>query len=312
MIRPTAPPAPPALPALPALPAPPPHHACYRERVTDVPIRPASTIVLLRDSTDGVEVFMVRRHFSIAFMAGAHVFPGGRVDASDADADEGWCDRPSAAEAERGPDLAFRVAALRELFEEAGVLLARTHSGVFPTCDDADTRGRFADDREAVHAGTQTLRTVIDRERLRLALDAVVPFAHWVTPPIEVRRFDTWFFAALMPPRQAAAHDTHESMGSGWFTPQAALDACRRGRINLPPPTWATLRQLEPFTDAAAVMAWARTVAIPMRQPTVQHADGLREILLPDGHAVDPHTGARFETRFVWVDGRWLPGAPTA
>lgn len=277
-------------------------------RVTDVPIRPAATIVLLRDADAGVEVFMVRRTFSIAFMAGAHVFPGGRVDAADAEADDSWCDLPSARDAARGPDVAFRVAALRELFEEAGVLLARQPDGRFASCDEPKARARFAVDREAVHAGSYTLRSIVEREHLRLALDAAVPFAHWVTPPIEVRRFDTWFFAALMPPRQDPAHDAHESMASGWFTPRDALDACRRGRINLPPPTWATLRQLEPFMTAASALDWASALAIPMRQPTVRHdADGGREILLPEADACDPHTGARFETCFTWVDGRWLP-----
>lgn len=274
--------------------------------MTDVPIRPAATIVLLRDTAHGIEVFMVRRTFSIAFMAGAHVFPGGRVDASDAEAGADWCDLPDAAATARGPALAFSVAAVRELFEEAGILLARTPAGSFATCDEA-AAARVAADRDAVHAGSQTLRAVVERDGLRLALDAVVPFAHWITPPIEVRRFDTWFFAAQAPEGQVPSHDTHESIGSGWFTPGAALEACRRGLINLPPPTWATLRQLEPFATVAAVLAWASRVAIPDRQPTVLHVDGAREIRLPSAHAHGGDTGGAFETRFVWVDGRWLP-----
>lgn len=277
--------------------------------VSDIPIRPAATIVLLRDTAQGVEVFMVRRTFSIAFMAGAHVFPGGRVDASDGDAGADWCDLPDAAAASRGPDLSFRAAAARELFEEAGILLARTPGGAFVTYDGAEA-ARVDADRDAVHGGTRTLREVVERDGLRLALDAIVPFAHWITPPIEVRRFDTWFFAARAPEGQVPAHDAHESIESGWFAPRAAIEACRRGRINLPPPTWATLRQLEPFASVSAVLAWASRVAIPDRQPAVLHVNGAREIRLPSGHAHDGETGGAFETRFVWVDGRWLPGEP--
>lgn len=276
-------------------------------QVPDVPIKPAATLVLLRDTAQGVEVFLVRRNFSIAFMAGAHVFPGGRVDPADADADAQWCDLPAGTDAARTPDLAFSVAALRELFEEAGVLLARTGTGALAPCDDPDTTGRYAADRDAVHAGTRTLRSIVEREGLRLALDAVVPFAHWVTPPIEVRRFDTWFFAAQAPARQHPTHDRHESADSGWFTPREALAACRRGQINLPPPTWATLRQLEPFAAVADLLAWARRVPIEARQPEVRHVHDRREILLPHEPHPEPDGAGAFETRFVLVDGRWLP-----
>lgn len=250
---------------------------------------------------------MVRRNFSIAFMAGAHVFPGGRVDAADDDADAAWCDLPHEDAAARGPSVAFRVAALRELFEEAGVLIARTPDGSWLSVDDPGAAQRFALDREAVHAGRVSLRSVVEREGVRLALDAVVPFAHWVTPPIEVRRFDTWFFAVGAPARQMATHDAHESSDSAWFTPSAALQACRERHINLPPPTWATLRQLEPFATAAEVLAWAGAVDLPARQPEVRHVDGVREIILPTESSEALHGAGRFESRFAWVDGRWLP-----
>lgn len=277
-------------------------------RVTDVPIRPAATIVVLRDAAGGIEVFMVRRNFSIAFMAGAHVFPGGRVDAGDEGADPAWCDLPRDEESGRGPSLAFRVAALRELFEEAGVLMARAPDGTWMSADDPGAAQRVAHDRDAVHAGHASFRSIVEREGVRLALDAVVPFAHWVTPPVEVRRFDTWFFAVRAPARQVATHGIQESSASGWFTPRAALEACRRGRINLPPPTWATLRQLEPFATTADVLAWAAAVDLPARQPEVRHVDGAREIILPFEPTREAGSAGRFERRFVWVDGRWLPG----
>ena len=260
---------------------------CYSRRVS-AGLRQAATVILLRAGDDDLEVFLLRRRKNATFMSGAFVFPGGIADDGEDDP---------------------RLTAARELFEEAGILLARTPGGAFVTYDGAEA-ARVDADRDAVHEGTRTLREVVERDGLRLALDAIVPFAHWITPPIEVRRFDTWFFAARAPEGQVPSHDAHESVESGWFAPQAAIEACRRGRINLPPPTWATLRQLEPFASVSAVLAWASRVAIPDRQPAVLHVNGAREIRLPSGHAHDGETGGAFETRFVWVDGRWLPGEP--
>jgi 8-oxo-dGTP pyrophosphatase MutT (NUDIX family) len=269
----------------------------------EVPIRPAATVVVLRDTPRGPEVFLVRRHHAVAFMAGAHVFPGGRVDAADADADPAWCDPPAGGVTAPGP--AWFVAALRELFEEAGVLLARTLALTFVSFTNAGDRARFERYRHDVHQGTRTFRDVIAAERLRLALDAIVPFARWLTPPDEVRRFDTWFFLACVPDGQQAAHDTTESTDSVWLAPADALAQARRGVITLPPPTWATLRELEPFTSAAAALDWARSRIIVERRPQLVEEDGRRVILLtgtePSAEAVP------FETRFVFENDRWLP-----
>ena len=122
--------------------------------------RPAATVVLLRDSAHGPEVFLVRRHESTAFMGGAHVFPGGRVDAADRDGDAAWAD---------GDSSPYHVAAARELFEEAGVLLARAANGHFVSLADAATHERFSKYRHAVHDGLASLRSVVDGEGLRLA-----------------------------------------------------------------------------------------------------------------------------------------------
>src|SRR5207237_7560669 len=140
--------------------------------------RPAATVVVLRDCPAGPEVFMVRRHEGTAFMGGAHVFPGGRVDAADASADATWCDGiahaiaqlPSVPPAEA---TAYHVAAARELFEEAGVLLARDRSGAFVSLAGPD-HDRFKRARHAVHAGSTPLRAVVDMQGSRLALDALV------------------------------------------------------------------------------------------------------------------------------------------
>jgi 8-oxo-dGTP pyrophosphatase MutT (NUDIX family) len=276
----------------------------------DTPIRPAATVIVLRDSSAGPEVFMVRRHHAVAFMAGAHVFPGGRVDAGDHDASADWCD--GIAEAARQlPDLAadaalaYHVAAARELFEEAGVLLARSPGGAFMPLAGAEQHARFMRHRHAVHAGTRTLRSILSEEGLRLALDALVAFAHWVTPPVDTRRFDTRFFAALVPPSQTPAHEEVESTESAWTTAAAALAAATRGEIVLPPPTWATLRELEPFASVDAAIEWARTRTVFRREPKLVEDEHTRMLVLPGDPLNPEHETVTFETRFRWVEDRW-------
>ncbi|HMB79260.1 MAG TPA: hypothetical protein VKI43_04310, partial [Vicinamibacterales bacterium] len=141
--------------------------------------RPAATVVVLRDGPAGPEVFMVRRHADTAFMGGAHVFPGGRVDAADGNADGAWCDGIEHAARQlnglpAAEALAYHVAAARELFEEAGVLLARHPGGDFVSLAGAEDHERLKQDRTRVHEGQTTLRAVIEREGLHLALDALV------------------------------------------------------------------------------------------------------------------------------------------
>src|SRR5207245_1561001 len=154
--------------------------------------RPAATVVVLRDSSAGPEVFWVRRHADTAFMGGAHVFPGGRVDAADREGNGEWCDGIPHAEAQLNAlpgaeAVAYHVAAARELIEEAGVLLARDASGAFVSLAGADDHARFKRARHDVHGGKTTLRAVVARERLQLALDTLVLVSHWVTLPIDTR-----------------------------------------------------------------------------------------------------------------------------
>jgi 8-oxo-dGTP pyrophosphatase MutT (NUDIX family) len=274
--------------------------------------RPAATVVVLRDGPGGPEVFMVRRHEGTAFMGGAHVFPGGRVDAADRDGDPLWCDGVDAAvdrfpEVDRVDAVAYHVAAARELFEEAGVLLARDAGGRTISLTAADARQRFLAYRHDVHDGRSTLRGVLDRERLRLSLDALVPLAHWVTPPIDTRQFDTRFFVTRVPADQAPAHDETETTHGAWLTPSAAIAQSIDGDIILPPPTWTTLRELERFTSVEDALAWSRSRRISRRQPKLIEEDGRRLLLLPGDpqypEADDSERPA--ETRFVLVDRRW-------
>src|SRR3954464_4008787 len=173
--------------------------------------RPAATVVVLRDGPAGPEVFMVRRHEGTAFMGGAHVFPGGRVDPAGGDGDDSWCDGIAHATGQLdglpgAEAVAYHVAAARELFEEAGVLLARHPGGDFVSLAASEDHDRLKQDRTAVHEGKTPLRAVIERERLRLSLDALVIFSHWVTPPIDSRQFDTRFFMTRVPAHQTPAH----------------------------------------------------------------------------------------------------------
>jgi 8-oxo-dGTP pyrophosphatase MutT (NUDIX family) len=266
----------------------------------DVPVRPAATVVLLDDATGALKVFMVRRHHAVAFMAGAHVFPGGRVDPGDRDVQSCWCDLPYEADDPGRPNHAVRAAAVRELFEEAGILIARDDAGDIVAIDEHPVRSRFDTYRSDVHENRVSLRKVAVRERLRLALDALIPFARWITPPTELRRFDTWFFVARMPPRQHAAHESIEATDSFWIAPADALAAARRGDMLLPPPTWVTLQSLAAFTSVDEVLHWASTVAIEGRQPSVVKESDGTHMLLP-GDAL---------TRFVLQDGRWCPEPP--
>jgi 8-oxo-dGTP pyrophosphatase MutT (NUDIX family) len=260
---------------------------------------------------------MVRRHEGTPFMGGAHVFPGGRVDAADADADATWCDGVDHAVQQLSSlpsheALAYHVAAARELFEEAGVLLARHPAGDFVSLTAAADHERLKHDRTRVHEGTASLRAVVEREGLRLALDTLIGFAHWVTPPIDSRQFDTRFFMTRVPPQQTPAHDDTETTHSLWVRPADAIAQAGRDEIVLPPPTWSTLREIEPFATVKEALAWARGRTVIRRMPKAIEQDGHRMLLLP-GDPLHPDPGGDDpprETRFVLIDRRWRAARP--
>jgi 8-oxo-dGTP pyrophosphatase MutT (NUDIX family) len=280
---------------------------------------PAATVIVLRDVAAGIQIFMVRRHTGSAFMPGADVFPGGRVDEGDREAAaERWCDGIAQAAAHlddmhRHAAVAYHVAAVRELFEEAGILLARDRQGQFVRLDDAERQVRFRRHRREVHSGARSLREMLEAEGLRVALDALVPFAHWLTPPIDVRRFDTRFFVARMPSGQTPAHDDTETTHGAWVTPADALDRCRRGDTSLPVPTWITLRELEAFATVDHVLAWARGRRIQVCEPQLVERGERKWLVLPGDplSSEPPREPPPAETRFELVEGRWLARSVT-
>jgi len=236
--------------------------------------RDAATVMLLRSSAAGLEVYMLRRQASMAFAAGAYVFPGGSVDARDADEDVAWSG-PEAAEWGRifdaPPALARALvcAAVRETFEESGVLLAgeSASSVVADTTSDA-----WEADRRALLDRSISLAELLARRRLVLRADLLRPWSRWITPVVEPRRFDTRFFAAALPAGQRTRDVGGEASEVAWVTPEKALKSGERGEIRLFPPNAVTMSELAACGDLEAVLAGPRQVAPII--PEVQIREG--------------------------------------
>jgi 8-oxo-dGTP pyrophosphatase MutT (NUDIX family) len=233
-------------------------------------IRLAATIMLLRDADDGLEVFMVQRHHQIDFATGALVFPGGKVDK----ADDGAGMRPHCrgVEAMDDREVTVRVAAIRETFEEAGVLLAR-ECGADALVDAARLSGIEERHREALAAGRKTLAEMVEAEGLELACDLLVPFAHWITPDVMPKRFDTHFFLVDAPTDHVALHDGGETVDSIWTTIDAAVADEKAGKCTIIFPTLTNVRKLGRSKSVAEALATARGSDIVTVLPWVAKDD---------------------------------------
>jgi 8-oxo-dGTP pyrophosphatase MutT (NUDIX family) len=242
--------------------------------------RPAATIILVRDGETGLEVFLMERNVRSGFAGGAHVFPGGRVDQEDLLASE-LCVGMSDEQASRllcidSGGLRFFVAALRECFEEAGILLAYDRGGALLDLREETSATRFAPSRQRIHRGELTLAELLRTEGLRLATDRVYYWAHWITPEASPKRYDTRFFVAEAPPHQTGGHDEHELVGSSWVAPRAALERAAAGEWTIIFPTRRTLMALAEHDSAASVIEAARAKRDrPAMQP--------RLLKLPEG-----------------------------
>jgi 8-oxo-dGTP pyrophosphatase MutT (NUDIX family) len=234
------------------------------------PERPASTVVLLRPAASRFEVLLVRRHENVRFMGGAHVFPGGSVDPGDEPADA------------------------NALVQRLAPAIARM-DGIAPA--------------HAVALHVAAARELFEESGVRIEPHELTPFARWVTPEFQPKRFDTWFFVAVAPAGQAAVHDGVENTESAWIDPAEAIEMSRRGDISLPPPTWTTLRKLGSFTSVDDAMSWARETRIVAVKPAVVEREDDRLLMLPgdplnpapEGLEVPP------ETRFVVKNGKFTP-----
>jgi 8-oxo-dGTP pyrophosphatase MutT (NUDIX family) len=242
-------------------------------------VRPASTILLLRDGREGIEVFMMVRHHEIDFASGALVFPGGSVDATD----QGIVDQPGLYAGSDSFDvttLNFRIAAIRETFEESGILLARLR-GSSQLIDAARVGEIAASHRAPLGDGEVTFAQILLQHDLVLALDLLLPYAHWITPEKMPKRFDTWFFLAAAPPEQVGVHDGKESTDSTWLSPREALEGGDNGRFKLPFPTTRNLIRLGKQKSVAAALADARQRPIVTVMPVMTKDGDKRQLRIP-------------------------------
>jgi 8-oxo-dGTP pyrophosphatase MutT (NUDIX family) len=266
----------------------------------------AATLVLLRDGDQGLEVFCVERNRKSRFMGGALVFPGGKVDAGDRDPE--WNPlrlEPHARLIEAGgadyvrPELA--IAACRESLEEAAILPV---SGTL-THDEALRL------RQALVSGPGALRAALVERGLRIDLASLVPFARWVTPAAEARRFDTRFFMARTPAGQDGAHDDHETMASFWATPNAVLERWEARAVQMAPPTHHTLVRLSRSHTVDEALREIETARLDPICPLLVDQDGAMALTLP-GDPEHPQDERLIDgrTRYVLREEQWRPEDP--
>ena len=271
------------------------------------PAAPSATVVLLRDGPQDLEVFLLRRHAQSAVLGGAYVFPGGKVDPEDAH----WVERLDrtpqqlhALLAEPGLSLAeaagLYVTAIREVFEETGLLLA--------DLPPVETRAAWAQ----LRAGAR-FDTLLGPQSICLAASALQPWSRWITPVLSSvarKRFDTRFFVATVPPGQEPAHDAHEATASVWLAPRAALHRYWDGGIELAPPQIMSLTHLARHRSVASVLAAARQCTPPCIRPQPHDIDGVRVLCYPGdpGHP-EPLQVLPGPTRLAWRNRRFEPDA---
>lgn len=246
------------------------------------PPRPAATLMVVRDAPGGMQVLLLCRAERGDHNSGAWVFPGGLVDASDRQG-HALCVGSSDETVSAGMSLAeggldYCVAGIRECFEECGLLFATRGEAALVDLQ-GDTGVRLGAQRGPLHRGELSLASLCEAEGLKLAVDELVYFSHWLTPMGRAKRFDTRFFVALAPPLQTALHDGVEMVGMQWLRPSEAL--ARSDSLKLMGPTRATLSAIARFESAAALMAWARTPReVSLIHPRIgSGSQGLRPVM---------------------------------
>lgn len=268
------------------------------ERVPESPTepRPAATVVLIREGKSVPEVLLLRRTRTVGFVPGAFVFPGGTVDRDDASAElVERLDGISPGEAARRlglpegadpPAVAYYLAAVREAFEETGILVGRTEGGSPPP--GAGEMEEVLDLREALLEDDSLFPEVLDRMGCRIDGNALAYVAHWITPVQEPRRYDTRFFAAVVPRGRQAVLDEREMVEAVWVTPADALERNGRGELPMVFPTIKTLESLHSFHEPAEILEHFREREIPTILPRLVRTPTGVGIEMPESGEVDP------------------------
>jgi 8-oxo-dGTP pyrophosphatase MutT (NUDIX family) len=240
--------------------------------------RPAATILLLRD--DPFDVLMVKRHQQIDFASGALVFPGGKTHAGDED--PAWAEHVNGWEHFDAEQRTLRIGAIREAFEEAGILLCERRNGrVFAdACDPAV--------REAVDQGRTPFLDVVRELGVRLSLDRLTVFARWITPTMMPKRFDTWFYVVRAPADQVAACDGRETVDAEWIAPGEALRLAAAGERTVIFPTRMNLKLLDEASSAADAVARAEARTLVPVLPELRNGPEGRMLVLPPDAGYGP------------------------
>jgi 8-oxo-dGTP pyrophosphatase MutT (NUDIX family) len=246
------------------------------EKAAPMVPRPAATVTLVRDTPQGIEVLMMQRNFQSVFVPGAYVFPGGAVDKHDASPEiTALCRGLDDAQASRklgisSGGLAYWVAAIRESFEEAGILLACNEHGEIVTLDDSTRAARFHAYRRRVEHGEHPLSDMLRDEGLHLPLNEISYFSHWITPVGAPRRYDTRFFVAAAPAAQKPLHDSGETIDHAWLRPGVALDLHKQKKFDMRTPTVHTLRVFAEHDSVASLLNVLRDLGdIPVMEPRI-------------------------------------------
>ena len=252
----------------------------------------AATIIILREAPDGFQVFMVRRHSKSGFMADRYVYPGGKLDETDctqvaARHIEGLTPQQATERLEEDVEplraTGLFLAGIRETFEEAGILLARRagEEALIDLTSDEYVAKTFRQYRKQLMDYEVALSEVAEAEDLIFPIDRLGYFAHWITPHVEPKRYDTRFFVAIAPESQRPLHDERETTDSVWIRPADAVDDNQDGDFLLAPPTLRTMQQLSDFDSAEAVLEWAQAHHPPTILPHMEQRDGRIWLFLP-------------------------------
>lgn len=274
----------------------------------NTPPRPAATVLMLRDAPQGLEVLLIKRHAQSEVLGGAYVFPGGKVDAADAQALVlSLLDQPAQTLQERlcesgisaAQAAAIFIAATREVFEESGILFAQNVSVQ-----------QTAQAQALLRAG-HGFEALLSSAGLRLSVSALLPWSRWITPKtpsVMNKRFDTRFFVAALPLQQTAQHDEHEATDSVWLRPSTALDRYWANQIALAPPQIMSLVHLLDFDSVRSVLQAACAQPPPLIEPESFEQDGTRVVCYPGDprHAVAARAMPG-PTRLIYRNRRFEP-----